>query len=149
MSFETPPQTNEYTNKFADARNIRNIQMGRLTCAQRRLKSACASAQSDQSLRCLREDILHPWQSKMRPVEILIRLRECAGWSESSLRAQICECTLFDGAAHIKCKINKISVCMWHWHACAMCKCNKYLANFSGPNNLLFYRLAECSFPDM
>ena len=63
--------------------------------------------------------------------------------------AQICECTLFDGAAHIKCKINKISVCMWHWHACAMCKCNKYLANFSGPNNLLFYRLAECSFPDM
>ena len=31
---------------------------------------------------------LHPWLSKMCPVKILIRLRECAGWSESSLGAQ-------------------------------------------------------------
>ena len=56
-------------------------------CAQRRLKSACASAQSDQSLRYPHEDTLYPWLSKMYPVKILIRLRECAVWSESSLGA--------------------------------------------------------------
>ena len=54
-------------------------------CAQRRHKSACASDQSDQSLRCPHEETLHPWLSKTCPVKILIRLRECAVWSESSL----------------------------------------------------------------
>ena len=43
-------------------------------CAQRRLKSACASAQSDQSLRCPHEETLYPWLSKLRPLKILIRL---------------------------------------------------------------------------
>ena len=42
---------------------------------QRRLKLACTSAQSDQSLHCLHEDNLH-YLSEMRSVEILIRLRE-------------------------------------------------------------------------
>ena len=36
-------------------------------CAQRRLKSACTSAQSDQSLRCPYEITSYPWLSKMRP----------------------------------------------------------------------------------
>ena len=58
-------------------------------CAQRRLKSACASAQSDQSLRCSHEETLNPCLSKMRPVKILIRLRESAGWSESSVYAHV------------------------------------------------------------
>ena len=40
------------------------------------LKSAYAFAQSDQSLRFPYEDTLHPLLSKMRPVKILIRLRE-------------------------------------------------------------------------
>ena len=56
-------------------------------CAQIRLKSACASAQTDQSINCPREETLIPWLSKMRRMNILIRLRECAGWSESSLGA--------------------------------------------------------------
>ena len=43
-----------------------------IMCAKRRLKSACASAQSDQSLRCSNEDPLHPRLSKMRQVKILI-----------------------------------------------------------------------------
>ena len=34
-------------------------------CTQRRLKSACASAQSDQSLCSPLEETLHPWQAKM------------------------------------------------------------------------------------
>ena len=53
--------------------------------AQRRLKSACASAQSDQSLRCPHEETLHPYLSKMRSVKILIRLCKCADRSESSV----------------------------------------------------------------
>ena len=34
-------------------------------CAQRRLQSACASPQSDQSLRCLHDETLHSWLSKI------------------------------------------------------------------------------------
>ena len=58
-------------------------------CAQRRLKSACASVQSDQNRRCPHEETLHPWLYKLRPVKILIRLCECAVWSESSLGAHV------------------------------------------------------------
>ena len=58
-------------------------------CAQRRLKSACASAQSDQSLRWPLEETLYPSLSKTRPAKILIRVRECAVWSESSLGAHV------------------------------------------------------------
>ena len=54
-------------------------------CTQRKLKSACASVQSDQSLCCPRKETLPSWLSKMRPVKILIRLCECGGCSESSL----------------------------------------------------------------
>ena len=54
-----------------------------------RLKLTCAFAQCDQSLRCPHEETLHPWLFKMRPVKILIRLRECGGWSESSLGAHV------------------------------------------------------------
>ena len=56
-------------------------------CAQW-LKSDCESGQSDQRLCYLHEETLHPWLSKTGPVKILIRQRECAGWSESSLGAQ-------------------------------------------------------------
>ena len=58
-------------------------------CALQRFKSACASAQFDQSLFCPHEETLHPWLSKMRPVKILIRLRKCADWSESLLCAHV------------------------------------------------------------
>ena len=50
-----------------------------LTCIQRRLKSDCASVQSDLSLRCPHEETLRLWRSNLRPRKILIRLRECAG----------------------------------------------------------------------
>ena len=55
-------------------------------CAQRRLKSACKSTQSGQSIRCPHKEILHPWLSEMHPVNILI-IRECTVWSECSLGA--------------------------------------------------------------
>ena len=76
------------------------LQMGRIVgkrtfgsctdmCAQRRLRSACTFVQSDQSLRCPLEDILYHWLSNMRTVKILIKLRECACWSESSFATHV------------------------------------------------------------
>ena len=44
---------------------------------------------SQISFRFLHEKILPFWPSKLWPVKILIRLRECAGWSESSLGAHV------------------------------------------------------------
>ena len=63
-----------------------------LTCTQRRLKSACASTQSDLSIRCPHEEFFfHPWLSKTRPVKFLIRFRlcKCADWSEFLLGAHV------------------------------------------------------------
>ena len=59
-----------------------------MTSIQQRFRSAWASAQSDQSLRCPQEESLGPWlpfSAQWR----LIRLGGCPGWSESSLDAQV------------------------------------------------------------
>ena len=70
-------------------------------CAQRRLRSAWASAQSDQSLRCPHEESLGPQLPIKRTAKTLIRLGGCPGWSESSLGAQTF-CWFCDVAAHIQ-----------------------------------------------
>ena len=57
-------------------------------CAQRRLRSAWASAQSDQSLRCALSGLLRTPCFFMRTAKPLIRLVGCPGWSESSLGAR-------------------------------------------------------------
>ena len=54
-------------------------------CAQRRLRSAWTSAQSDQSLRCPHEESLAHYLPTERTAKSLIRLGGCPGWSESSL----------------------------------------------------------------
>ena len=54
-------------------------------CAQRRLRSDWASAQSDQSLRCALIGWLRAQSFFMRTAKTLIRLGACPGWSESSL----------------------------------------------------------------
>ena len=48
-------------------------------CAQRRLRSAWASAQSDQSLRCPHEEKLDPKLPIERTAKALIRLGGCPG----------------------------------------------------------------------
>ena len=58
-------------------------------CAQRRLRSAWASAQSDQSLHCPPEETLWPQLPMERTVKTLIRLGGCPGWPESSLDTQL------------------------------------------------------------
>ena len=62
----------------------RNLSKTSAMCSQ-----ACAFAQSDLSLHCPHEEHLHPWLFNMRAVKILIRLCECAGWSESSLGTHV------------------------------------------------------------
>ena len=57
-------------------------------CAQRRLRSAWASAQSDQSLRCAPHWVAKDPSFFMRTEKTLIRLGGCPGRSESSLCAQ-------------------------------------------------------------
>ena len=69
-------------------------------CAQRKLRSALASAQSDQSLRCINEESLDPSLPIERTAKSLIRLGGCPGWSESSLSAQPL-CWFCHDAAHI------------------------------------------------
>ena len=57
-------------------------------CAQRDSNQP-AHSRSLTSLRCPHDETLHTWLSQMRPVKIRIRLRECAGWSQSSLGAHV------------------------------------------------------------
>ena len=57
-------------------------------CAKRRLRSAWASAQSEQSLRYAHEDTFGPQLPIERTAKTLIRLDGCPGCSESSLGAQ-------------------------------------------------------------
>ena len=50
-------------------------------CTQRRLRSAWASAQSDQSLCCALYGWIRTQSFVMRTAKTLIRLGECPGWS--------------------------------------------------------------------
>ena len=69
-------------------------------CAQRRLRSVWASAQSDQSLHCQHEESLGPKLPIKRTAKTLIRMGGCPGWSESSLSAQSL-CWFCDVAAQL------------------------------------------------
>ena len=71
-----------------------------LTSASNEDSNQPAHPRSLMTLRCSHEEILYPMLSKLRPVKILIRLRECA--ADLNLRwAQIFEGTSSDIAAHI------------------------------------------------
>ena len=59
----------------------------KMACAPTEDRSAWASAQADQSLRCPHEERLGPLLLVERTAETLIRLRGCQGCSESSLGA--------------------------------------------------------------
>ena len=60
-----------------------------LTCVFNKHSTEPAHLHNLISHHCPHEETLHPWLSKMRPVKILIRLRECAGWSEFLLGRHI------------------------------------------------------------
>ena len=69
-------------------------------CVQRRHRSACASAQSDQSLRCPHEQTLGPQLPIERTTKTLIRLGGCRCWSESSLGTKGIPLVLSWGISH-------------------------------------------------
>ena len=51
---------------------------------------------------------LHPLLSNMCPVKILIRLRECSGWSESSVAGHTCQKVyVSDVGAHLILNVNQ------------------------------------------
>ena len=71
-------------------------------------QSVCASAQSDQSLRC-QHDKMHPSRSKICLVKILIRLLECD--FESSLHGRTCEGVYkASGYKHYPCLMDRYNV---------------------------------------
>ena len=74
---------------------------------QRRLRSAWASAQSDQSLRCSHEETLGPYLPSERRVKTLFRLGGCLGWSESLLDAQSL-CWFCHVVAHMYFPMNRL-----------------------------------------
>ena len=59
----------------------------KLMCAQRRLRSAWASAQSDQSLRCPPEETLGPYLPIELTAKTLIRPDEADAQADLSLRS--------------------------------------------------------------
>ena len=79
----TNPRTETCTPKSPMLKQVQQ----KWLCAQRRLRSAWASAQSDQSLRCPHEERLGPWLPNECRVKTLIRLGRCPSWSESLLGA--------------------------------------------------------------
>ena len=94
-------------------------------CAQRRLRSAWASAQSDQSLRCALNRKVRTQGFFMRTAETLIRLSGCPGWSESSLGAQsfcwfchfsIYHCWWWYFIWHIKDSLLDLSIFLEWWY---------------------------------
>ena len=80
-------------------------------CVQRRLKPACPSAQSERYS-------LSTWcnfaylVSQNAPAEILIRLRECSRWSESSLSAHVQKHVFW---AKVLSKIKKLHRCVTNY----------------------------------
>ena len=105
-------------------------------CAQRRLRSAWASAQSDQSLRCPHEESLGPELPNERTAKTLIRLGGCPGWSESSLGAESF-CWFCHEAAQLK-FLQCIQLLFYFWvarlwsHPCSIMLC-KLCVEYKGP----------------
>ena len=75
-------------------------------CAQRRLRSAWASAKSDQSLRCPHEESLGAQLPTERTAKTLIRLGGILGWSESSLDPQSL-CWFWHVVTHLICELSR------------------------------------------
>ena len=88
-------------------------------CAQRRLRSAWASVQSDQSLCCALNGELRTPAFIMRTAKTLIRLGGCRGWSESSLGVQPL-CWLCHEAAHVYKKQGEIYTGRRDWTSTAV-----------------------------
>ena len=97
-------------------------------CAQRRLKSAWASAQSDQSLRCPHEETLGHLLHIERTMKTLFTLGGCPGWSECSLCA-------------------KLIWLIFSWGGSNYCRCNfKLLRSLSTKRNAYLHPAQNMEF---
>ena len=107
-------------------------------CAQRRHRSAWASAQSYQSLRCAHNGYLRTQAFFTRTAKTLIRLGGCPVWSESSLGAQslcwFCHKTaqiagvyllIYCGSDYVGKQLNKTP-----WHKSAQANVQQQISNY-------------------
>ena len=86
-SFHCPLQNWKDLEKWAYHLSRLMTKPTKWLCAQPRLRSVWASAQSDQSLRCAFNGYLRTQAFFTRTAKTQIRLGGCPGWSESSLGA--------------------------------------------------------------
>ena len=99
-------------------------------CAQRRLRSAWASAQSDHRLGCPHEEALGPLLPIEHTAKTPITLGRCPGWSESLLGPHIILLVLSCGSSGNQRKLRKKSsttgpsewllVCAWRFNKSSM-----------------------------
>ena len=94
-------------------------------CAQWRLRSAWASPQSDQSLRCSHEETLGPQLPTERTVKTLIRL----GWSEYSLGAHTIVLVLSCGGSNERKTIRPLTTSSWLSKLCRTGHCKEISSN--------------------
>ena len=107
-SLPIPPlQSHSHFNIWAIARQNQQNDL----CTQRRLRSAWASVQSDESLRSALNGQLRAQCFFMRPTKTLIRLGRCSGWSESLLGAKVILLVLSWGGSYQL----WASPCYWKW----------------------------------
>ena len=92
------------------AGNQDNVHVG--MCAHQRLKSVCASTQSDQSLSLPPEETLDPCLPIKRPSKILIGLRMCAGWFDSLIGAHA-NLYITQGTGFLNAGYRCFDVCFW------------------------------------
>ena len=108
-------------------------------CAQRRLRSAWASAQSDQSQRCPPEAKLGPKLPTERRAKTLNRLGGCPGWSESSLGTKVILLVLSWGGS--KCFfLGSTYAAHIYFITCFTFRVEPNMKSFSHANNIVLRR---------
>ena len=102
-----------------------------LDICYRRLNSAFTSPQSDQfSLFVGRNFALLARLTKTQPWNILIRLHECAGWSESSLDAHVRRYFFTNCGTYLSSVENKLWACPYYYlHVLIFLKLDGRMAN--------------------
>ena len=107
--------------------------------AQRRLRSAWTSAQSDQRQRCQPEAKLGPKLPTERTAKTLIRLGGCPGWSKSSLGTKVILLVLLWGGS--KCFfLESTYAAHIHFITFFTFRIERNMKSFSHANNIVLRR---------
>ena len=89
-NFRICPPNEDSRNKISDMSAQRRLEkqtFGYVRPTKTQISMSISAVWSEASLSAWKT--LYLWLTRMRPVKILIRLRECEGWSESSLGTHV------------------------------------------------------------